>query len=158
MSPWNSSVFILLPLQKIASIFIFAGCKGICQYFQWISAARNFETLSTVAILWGLWCLRPADYFFWTDGRQIGAVRSKPQLSMNSRLSANTFSQQCPPMLCCPPTRHEERDNIWWLFRHFSPFSPEFCLSDKAMIFNRGLIESSHVLLSADTISTSTVA
>ena len=39
------------------------------------------------------------------------------------------------------------RDNIWWLFCHFSPFSPEFCLPDKAMIFNRGLIEPSHVLL-----------
>ena len=40
----------------------------------------------------------PADYFFWTDGRQIGAVRSVPQLSMNSRprLSANT-PQQCLP-------------------------------------------------------------
>ena len=39
------------------------------------------------------------------------------------------------------------RDNIWWLFCHFSAFSPEFCLPDKAMIFNRGLIEPSHVLL-----------
>ena len=39
------------------------------------------------------------------------------------------------------------RDNIWWLFCHFSAFSPEFCLPDKAMISNRGLIEPSHVLL-----------
>ena len=88
----------------------------------------------------------PADYFFWTDGRQIGAVRSLPQLSMNSR--QRTICKYSPTMPCFPPpSLQQQRDNIWWLFRHFSTFSPEFCLPDKAMIFNRGLIEPSHVLL-----------
>ena len=103
MSLWNSSVFILLPPQKIAWIFILAACKGICQYFGEFYI-RYFETLRTVTILWGLWCLRPPDpqiISFGADGRQIGAVRPVPQLSMNSRprLSANT-PQQCLP--CSP--------------------------------------------------------
>ena len=104
MSLWNSSVFILLPPQKIAWIFILATCKGICQYFGQFYI-RYFETLRTVTDnpVGSLMpeTAGPADYFFWTDGRQIGAVRSVPQLSMNSRprLSANT-PQQCLP--CSP--------------------------------------------------------
>ena len=163
MSLWNSSVFILLPPQKIAWIFILAACKGICQYFGEFYI-RYFETLRTVTILWGLWCLRPPDpqiISFGADGRQIGAVRPVPQLSMNSRprLSANTPQQCLPyPVFLPRPLQETRRDNIWWLFCHFSLFSPEFCLPDRAMIFNRGLIEQSHVLLCRDTISTSTAA
>ena len=162
MSLWNGFVFILLPQQKIARIFILAACKGICQYFG--------EFIFGILRRWGLWqsCgvfdawdrrTRRLFLLDWWSPDRGGPVGASIEYEFPSPTICK-YSPTMPPLLCpvfLPPLQ-QQRDNIWWLFCHFSTFSPEFCLPDKAMIFNRGLIEPSHVLVCRDTISTSTAA